>query len=395
MNAHLRVAMIGTGFMGRAHSHAWNLARNQRADVSVELAVVVGTSALRTASFAAERGWAESSASWRDVVTRADIDVIDVCVPPHLHAEIASLALANGKHVLCEKPLTAGLDESRRLAELAAQARDEGTFAMVGFNYRSVPAVALAKSMIASGSLGEILEMRTSYLQDMLSDPDAPATWRLLASEAGSGALADLGSHLVDLVHFLLSDRIAGLSALLTTTTSERGWVDDPSRRVAITVDDTASVLARTEAGIPVTIQASRVATGRKNALQFEISGTLGTVRFDLERLNELHYFDARAPVERAGFTRVLVTETSHPHLRAWWPAGHVLGWDHAMVIQAGLLIDAIVSGVPPRPDFDDGLAVQEVLDAAARSFGDGEPRWMTVTGPLRGADAPLSGVPS
>jgi predicted dehydrogenase len=345
----LRVAMIGHAFMGRAHSHAWRTApRVFDLPLRPVMSVLCGRSA--DPEVAGLLGWASVAHAWQDVVTRDDIDLVDICVPGYLHEPVAVAALAAGKHVLCEKPLANTVAEASRMV---AACRD-GVRAMVGFNYRRVPALTRARSMIASGAIGQVREVRASYLQDWLSDPSAPWTWRMSAAEAGSGALGDIGSHIIDLVQYLTGSLITGVSGVLETFTEER-----PGGRV--TVDDAVAFLARLSGGALATFEASRVATGRKNALSIELYGTDGSIAFDLERLNEL----------QASGQRVLVTEPADPYLDAWWPPGHVLGWDSTFVHQARDLVVSIAAGSDPTPSFADGLQVQRVLDAVARSGGN------------------------
>ncbi|SKB07890.1 Gfo/Idh/MocA family protein [Aeromicrobium choanae] len=360
MTRELGVAVIGYSFMGKAHSNAWrNVGAFHPHLPRVAQQVLVGRDASAVSAAAHQFGWRESATDWRDVVTRDDVDVIDICTPGHLHHEIALAALRAGKHVIVEKPLTNTLEESAELVVAAEEARARGVRSMVGFNYRCVPALALARSVIAEGRIGEVRQVRASYLQDWLVDPDAPMTWRLRKEEAGSGVLGDLGSHVVDQVRFLLDDEIASVSGRLETFVESR---PGPSGPEPVTVDDAAWALLGTSRGAVVSLEVSRMAAGRKNALQIEVFGSRGSVAFDLERLNEL-WIDTGE-----GRTRVLVTEPDHPHLEPWWPPGHVLGWDHTFTTQAAGFLAAIAAGTDPTPSFEDGLAVQRVLDAIERS---------------------------
>lgn len=356
----LRVAVIGYSFMGRAHSNAWRNVGAFHPDLpAVTQQVLVGRDESAVRGAAHQLGWREWATDWRDVVTRDDVDVVDVCTPGHLHHEIALAALRAGKHVVVEKPLTNTIDESVELVAAAQEARSRGVRSMVGFNYRCVPALALAREVIAEGRIGEVRQVRASYLQDWLVDPDAPMTWRLRKEQAGSGVLGDLGSHVVDQVRFLLDDDVESVSGRLETFVGSR---PGPSGPEDVTVDDAAWALLGTGRGAVVSLEVSRMAAGRKNALQIEVYGSRGSVAFDLERLNELWVDTGQ------GRTRVLVTEPDHPHLAAWWPPGHVLGWDHTFTTQAAGFLSAIGAGVDPTPSFEDGLAVQRVLDAIERS---------------------------
>ncbi|MET1133063.1 MAG: Gfo/Idh/MocA family oxidoreductase [Aeromicrobium sp.] len=363
MTRELGVAVIGYSFMGKAHSNAWrNVGAFHPHLPRVSQQVLVGRDDAAVRSAAHQFGWRESATDWRDVLSRDDVDIVDICTPGHLHHEIALAALRAGKHVVVEKPLTNTLEESAELVVAAAEARARGVRSMVGFNYRCVPALALARSVIAEGRIGEVRHVRASYLQDWLVDPAAPMTWRLRKEQAGSGVLGDLGSHLVDQVRFLLDDEIERVSGRLRTFVESR---PGPSGPEPVTVDDAAWALLGTARGAMVSVEVSRMAAGRKNSLQIEVFGSGGSVAFDLERLNELWVDTGQ------GRTRVLVTEPDHPHLAPWWPPGHVLGWDHTFTTQAAGFLAAIDAGTDPTPSFEDGLAVQRVLDAIERSAVD------------------------
>src|SRR5690349_1801208 len=372
----LRVAMIGHGFMGAAHSQAWRTApRFFDLPRPVEMAVVTGRNA-ETLRAAAERyGWAETDTDWRRVVERDDIDLVDVVAPGNAHAEIAIAALEAGKHVLCEKPLANTVPEAEAMAEAAAKAVERGVFAMVGFTYRRVPAVTLARDLVQGGEIGEVRQTRAVYLQDWLSDADAPLTWRLDRAAAGSGALGDIGAHIVDAVQFVTGQTVTTVSGTTRTFVTERPVMESSvglsgtagDRRGPVTVDDAALFLGSLSGGGLATFEATRMAPGRKNALRFEISGTEGAVAFDLEDLNTLQFFRfADGPT--AGFRRILVTEPDHPYVGAWWPPGHVLGYEHGFSHQVVDLVTAIAAGEQPSPSFDEGLHVQRVLDAVERS---------------------------
>jgi len=327
---------------------------------------------------AAERlGWDSSETDWRVLVERDDIDLVDICVPGDLHAEIALAALAAGKHVLCEKPLANTVDQARAMVAAADAARPSGVRAMCGFNYRRVPAVTLMRDLVAAGRVGEIRHIRAVYLQDWIVDPQFPLVWRLRREVAGSGALGDIGAHIVDLTQFMTGQRITGVSALTETFVKERplpllssglSASGSGAQTGPVTVDDAALFLARTSGGAVGTYEATRFATGRKNGMRVEINGSAGSLAFDLERLNELEFYDATRPADEQGFTRILVTEPQHPYLSAWWPPGHLIGYEHAFTHQVRDLLEAIATGAELRPSFADGLGVQLVLDAVQRS---------------------------
>ena len=387
MTAPLRIAMIGAGFMGAAHSQGWRVApRFFDLPLAPEMSVLVGRDADRTRAAATTWGWAETSTDWRETIARDDIDVVDIVTPGDSHAEIALAALAAGKHVLCEKPLANTVDEAERMTAAAEGARAHGIRSMVGFTYRRVPAVTFARDLIASGRLGRIRQVRAEYLQDWLSDAEAPLTWRLDKDRAGSGSLGDIGAHAVDLTEFLTGQRVSRVSGVLETIVAERPVLASSSglsgsagtERGPVTVDDVALFTGRLDSGALASFEASRFRTGRKNALRIEISGSLGALSFDLERLNELELYDATAPETEQGFRRILVTEPAHPYAGAWWPTGHMLGYEHGFSHQAKDFVDAIAAGEDPRPSFADGLHVQRVLDAVTRS-SDADSVWVDV----------------
>lgn len=361
----LGIALIGTEFMGRAHSHAWRNVAAFFPHQSVNLTVVVGQQPEKTAQAATQLGWSESSTDWLTVVNRPDIDIVDVCTPGHLHADIAIAALAAGKHVLTEKPLASRLSEAERMTDAASAARAKGTRSMVGFNYRRVPALAAAREIVQSGRIGTVRHMRVSFLQDWLVDDEAPMSWRLRKEIAGSGVLGDLGSHLVDQVQFLLGEPVTTVSGHLRTMVTERSG---PEGREPVTVDDAFWATAFTKTGVGVSIEASRMATGKKASLDVEIFGSAGGIRFNLERLNELWVLEEHGPREDHGYRRILVTEAQHPYAANWWPPGHVLGWENTFTNQAADFLHAISVGENPQPSFEDALRVERVLAAIEES---------------------------
>ncbi|MFC7546046.1 Gfo/Idh/MocA family protein [Plantactinospora sp. GCM10030261] len=381
----LRVGMVGYAFMGAAHSQAWRTVnRVYDLPARARMAVICGRDSSRVAAAADRLGWEGHTTDWRDLVNRDDIDVVDICTPGDSHAEIALAALAAGKHVLCEKPLANTVDEAREMTTAAARARGDGIRSMCGYNYRRVPAVALMRQLVADGRIGTIRHIRASYLQDWIVDPQFPLVWRLRREVAGSGALGDIGAHIIDLTQYVSDQRITGVSAVTETFVRQRPLPAESSGLSAtadghgapaempttgeVTVDDAAVFVARLDGGALATYEASRFATGRKNALRVEINGSLGAVAFDLERLNELEFYDATQPSPEQGFRRILVTEPEHPYLSAWWPPGHIIGYEHSFTHQARDFLTAIATGADPAPSFADALQVQVVLDAVLRS---------------------------
>jgi predicted dehydrogenase len=361
----LGVAVVGHSFMGKAHSNAW---RNVRAFYPgaplVAQRVLVGRDEERASAAARQYGWEEAVTDWRSVLERDDIHILDICTPGHLHAEMALAALAAGKHVLVEKPLANSVDEAEAMASAAEAAAASGVFSAVGFNYRRVPALALARRLVAEGRIGVVRHARIAYLQDWLADAGAPMTWRLRRETAGSGVIGDLASHAVDQLCFLLGQQVTSVSGHLTTFVDERPGESGLER---VTVEDAAWATLHTDGGTIASLEVSRMATGRKNTLQIELFGSDGSIAFNLESLNELRIYEANdrtGTTLTAGEASVLVTEPEHPYLAAWWPPGHVLGWDHTFTNQAADFLTAIASGTPPVPSFADGLGVQRVLAA-------------------------------
>ncbi|MER5884740.1 Gfo/Idh/MocA family oxidoreductase [Streptomyces sp. NPDC001941] len=374
----LGIGMVGYAFMGAAHSQGWRTVGHVfDLPVRPRLAAICGRDAGAVRAAADRHGWAAAETDWRALVARDDVQLVDVCTPGDSHAEIAVAALEAGKHVLCEKPLANTVEEAEAMAEAAERAAARGQIAMVGFNYRRVPAIAYARRLIAAGRLGALRHVRVSYLQDWLVDPAFPLTWRLQKQHAGSGALGDLGAHAVDLAQYLAGEQLAGVSALSETFVRERPVLSGASsglsgagttERGQVTVDDAVVFTGRLTGGALAVFEATRMASGRKNALRLEINGELGSLAFDLERLNELSFHDQTEPADLAGFRRILVTEPGHPYLEAWWPPGHALGYEHTFAHQARDLLTSIAEGTPPHPTFADGLQVQRVLAAVEES---------------------------
>jgi predicted dehydrogenase len=377
----LRVGMIGIGFMGAAHSQGWRVApRFFDLPLDIEMAVLAGRDEARTEAAARKWGWAETTTDWRSLLTRDDVDLIDIVTPGETHVEIAIAALEAGKHVLCEKPLANTVEEAERMAEAAEAAAAKGVYAMVGFTYRRVPAATFARNLVAEGAIGEIRQVRANYLQDWLVDADAPLTWRMKKELAGSGALGDIGAHAIDLAQFITGQRLTAVSGMLETFVKSRPLLLESSglsgtastERGEVTVDDLALFTGRFDGGAIGSFEATRFSTGRKNAFRIEIAGSLGALSFDLEDMNVLQVYDRTAPADRQGFTRVLVTEPEHPYMADWWPTGHMIGYEHGFSHQARDITLAIANGSQPTPSFADGLQVQRVLDAVERSAESG-----------------------
>jgi predicted dehydrogenase len=389
--AALGVGMIGYAFMGAAHSQAWRSAGHFfDLPLRPELNVLCGRDPAATAAAADRLGWADTETDWRRVIERDDVQLIDICTPGDTHAEIAIAALAAGKHVLCEKPLANSVAEAESMVAAARTASARAVRSMVGFNYRRVPAIALARQLVADGRLGEVRHVRAQYLQDWIVDPQFPLVWRLQAERAGSGALGDIGAHIVDAAQYVIGDQLAGVSGLTETFVKQRplpaassglsaGTADsDQTGTGPVTVDDAALFIGRFAGGALGSFEATRFATGRKNAMRIEVNGSRGSLAFDFESMNELQVYDADAPADTAGFTRVLVTEPEHPYMSAWWPPGHLIGYEHTFTHEIVDLVMDLAAGKDPVPSFADGLQVQRVLAAVEESAAD-ESRWRTV----------------
>jgi predicted dehydrogenase len=382
------VGMVGHAFMGRVHSQAWrSVSAFFDLPVVPSMAVLGGRSPERTAEAARRLGWAAAETDWKRLVERDDVQIVDVCTPGDSHAEIAIAALAAGKHVMCEKPLANTVAEAEAMAAAARQAAARGVRAMVAFNYRRVPAVALARRFVAEGRLGELRHVRAQYLQDWIVDPEFPLVWRLRRDRAGSGALGDIGAHIVDTAQFVTGRNLTGVSALTETFVRERPLADASEglaggsrtgEKGTVDVDDAALFIGRLEGGALASFEATRFAAGRKNALRIEVNGSRGSLAFDFEAMNELWFHDHTLDGAEAGFRRIVVTEPGHPYAGAWWPPGHGLGYEHTFTHEVRDFLEAVAAGTDPSPSFEDGLRVQRVLAAVEASAAD-ESRWTVV----------------
>ena len=369
----LGIGMVGYAFMGRAHSQAWRtVGRFFDLPFTPRMAAICGRDASAVAAAADRLGWPAWETDWKRLVERDDVDLVDVCTPGSSHAEISIAALEAGKHVLCEKPLANTVEEARAMAAAADRAAAQGVRAMVGFNFRRVPAVALARELVAAGRLGAIRHVRAAYLGNHLLDPEFPLVWRLQAEQAGSGALGDLGAHAIDLAQYVAGDRIAGVSALTETFVPERPLPGGGGARGPVTVDDAALFIARFGGGALGRFEATRFATGHTEGLAVELDGELGSIAWELGAFNELRLFDATEDPATQGVRRIQVTRSVHPYAAAWWPEGHSIGYEHTFTHEVRDLVEAIAAGRDPAPSFADGLQVQQVLDAVQRSAAAG-----------------------
>ena len=382
----IRIGMIGYSFMGKAHSFGYrNVGIFYDLKAKPVMKVICGRKEEGVKAAAERYGWQEYETDWRKVVERDDIDLIDICTPGYLHTEMAVAAAEAGKNIFCEKPLANNLADARKMLEAVQKA---GVKHMVGFNYRTVPAIALAKRLIEEGKIGQIYHFRGVYLQDWIIDPDFPLVWRLDAKIAGSGPLGDLAAHTVDIAHYLMGE-IDEVVAQEETFVKERppqadvvkgtGLTDvsvaEPTKKVPVTVEDATMFLARFKNGALGTFEASRFCAGRKNFNGFEINGSKGSLAFNFEDMNILWYYSREDESHVQGFRRILVTESEHEYAGAWWPPGHIIGYGETFVNEIYNLLDALAEDRMPSPSFEDGVKCQKVLEAVTVSVK--ERRWV------------------
>lgn len=380
----INVGLIGYKFMGKAHSNAYlDMPKFFKSKGVPVMKVLCGRDKDEVRKVADIFGWQEVETSWEKLIERKDIDLIDIAAPPNIHRDIALAAAKVGKHILCEKPMAMNVKEAR---EMLKAAEDAGVKHMIGFNYRRVPAVSLAKRLIDEGAIGKIYHFRAVYLQDRLVDPDFPIVWRLKKEIAGYGAIGDLGSHLIDIARYLVGE-FAEVIGMDETFIKERPLSKSITGLDAtvkeekigkVTVDDATLFLARFENGALGSFEATKFAPGRKNYNYFEINGSKGSIVFNLERMNELQFYSLNDPKEISGFRRIMVTEPTHPYLSAWWPPGHIIGYEHTFIHEIYDLFEAIANDTPITPNFYDGVKCQEVLDAVELSIK--EKRWVKIS---------------
>lgn len=377
----INVGMIGYKFMGKAHSHAlFDLNFFFDLDLRPVRKIICGRHLDPLKQAAEKWGWEEYETSWEKVVTREDVGVVDICTSTNTHCDIAVLAAENKKHIFCEKPLAMNVKEAKKMVEAVEKA---GVKHMVGFNYRRVPAIAYAKKLIEEGKIGKIYHFRAAYLQDWIVDPEFPLIWKLRKEIAGSGPHGDLNSHMVDLARYLVGDieSVMGMTAQfikyrklpaeereLSTMLTARGG----QGMGEVNVEDASFFVVTFENGALGAFEATRFAPGRKNYNYFEIYGSEGGLVFNFERMNELQYFSRRDETGDQGFKTILVTEEVHPYISAWWPPGHIIGYEHTFIHEFADFFQALQSDTQPEPNFYDGLKCQAVLDAALISAAEG-----------------------
>ncbi len=381
--ADVRVGMVGYKFMGKAHSNAYRALPMFFPDAASKpvMKVICGRDPVQLEQARTQFGWEQSVTDWRELVTRDDVDLIDINAPSDAHKEIALAAAANGKHIFCEKPLALSLKDSREMLEAAESA---GVTHMVGFNYRFAPAVQLAKKLISEGRIGKIYHFRGVFLQDWIIDPNFPLVWRLQKEIAGSGSHGDLGAHVIDMARYLVGefDEVIGMSetfvkqrpiASAMTGLSAKGEAGGELGDVS--VDDATVFMARFQGGAMGSIEATRFAAGHRCTNAFEINGSKGSIKFDFERVNELQVYFTDDAEDVQGFRRVLATDPAHAYMDAWWPAGHTIGYEHTFTHEVLELMNALSEGRQPVPNFVDGVKCQEVLEAVDLSIA--ERRWV------------------
>lgn len=372
----LNVAIIGYKFMGKAHSNAWkNVSNFFDVPIKPVLKVACGRNKEGVQEFADNWGWEEVETDWKKVIERDDIDIIDISAPPNLHAEMAIAAAQAGKHIFCEKPIARTSKEALEMYEAAKKA---GVVHYLNHNYRRSPAVVLAKQMIDSGKLGKIYHWRGCYLQQWLMDPTFPLTWHLQKEIAGMGTNGGINSHSVDLARYLVGE-IKSVTGMAKTFVKERplpegaasgtfsaGTVGEKMGKVD--VEDAISMIVEFENGALGTFDATVFAIGRDNYNYFEIYGSKGAVIWNLERMNELQYYNGEDEGDKRGFRTILATQGSHPYMSHWWPPAHNIGYEHAFHHAVNDFLEAIDSGKPIEPNFEDGYKDMLVLEAGLES---------------------------
>jgi predicted dehydrogenase len=366
MKRTLAVGLIGYKFMGKAHSNAWRQTPHFfDLPVGVRMKTICGRNHAAVRKAAAKFGWEKSETNWRRLMDDSEIDIVDICTPNESHCEIAVAAAKVGKAILCEKPLARNVDEAEKMAQAVTKAR---VVNMICHNYRRVPAIALAKQMIERGEIGDrIFHFRARYAQDWIVDPNFPLVWRLQSDPAGSGALGDIFSHIVDLARYLVGE-FREICGAMETFVKQRPLEKNRRIKGKVAVDDAVTMIGRFKNGALASLEATRFAPGRKNSITLEINGSAGSLFFDLEEMNRLRFYNATSPQDRQGFRDILVTEPSHPYIADWWPPGHVIGYEHTFVHTIADFANAVAAGKSVQPSFTDGLHNQYVLDAVKES---------------------------
>lgn len=373
MKQQINIGLVGTRFMGKAHSNAW---MKVPFFFDSPLVPVLHTACSRSdsqrATFVDQYHWRKGEAAWENMIESKEIDLVDICTPNDLHMPIALAAANAGKHILCEKPMARNAAEAE---EMYQAVKKTGVVHMMIFNYRFVPALALAKEFIRKGKIGDVRHFNAVYYQDWLTDPEFPITWRHDAAVSGSGAHGDMNAHIVDLARFLVGE-FKSVIGNQKTFIKERPLSSGKGQGL-VTTDDATSFLATFSNGALGSFLATRLAPGRKNFLRLEIFGSKGSLGFNLERLNELEFYEVGGEPASQGYRQILVTDDSHPYIKAWWPPGHIIGWEHTFVHQVSELLNGIADKRSVSPNFYDGLRCQQVLDAVVDSTAS--QRWTEI----------------
>jgi predicted dehydrogenase len=379
MKKKLNVGLIGCGFMGKVHSNAY-LKLNKFFDVGYEMVMkcVCDSNEKKLKAFAENWGWESTETDWRKMIARNDIDLIDICTPNNTHHDI--VLAAAGKMIALEKPLSMDAEEGVPMVKAVEKA---GKPNMVWFNYRRVPAAALAKQIIDESRIGRVFHYRAKYLQDYTISPDVPqggdALWRLDARVAGSGVTGDLLAHSIDMATWFIGP-ISTVCAMTETFIKERAMQDEPGKVMPVTIDDACAFLARFENGALGTFESTRYACGRKNQSTFEVNGEKGSVAFDLETAHELDYFDHSDPVSVRGWRTIQTWDSKHPYMKNWWVPGCGIGYEHWHINTLADFVKGIEKGEKTCPDLKDALATQYVCDAVLASARN--KKWETIKKP-------------
>jgi predicted dehydrogenase len=384
----INVGLIGYKFMGKAHTNAFSkigMFFDNTAAINKKVICGIGEDELKKA--AEKFAWQEYDESWENLVKRKDIDIIDIAAPSNVHKEIALAAANEGKHIFCEKPLALTLADARKMLESVEKNK---IVHQIGFNYRFAPAVLLAKKLIDDGKIGKIFHVRANFLQDWIIDPEFPLVWRLDKKVCGSGSLGDLGAHFIDMARFLvgdfatvmgmsktfvksrpLSESMSGLSgkALEIDVRTNKAAADAP--RAAVEIDDGTVFVSEFKNGALGVFEATRFAQGHKNDMSIEINGEKGSLKFVFERMNELQYYNADDEPGTHGFRLIQASEAIHPYMHAWWPVGHVIGYEHTFVHELYEFTEAVANDRKPAeicPTFEDGVKCSQIIEAVELS---------------------------
>ncbi len=381
MKKKINIAVMGTGFMGKVHSHMWRtVSKIFETDYEPVLKVIFGTVENETKAFCEKWGFEEWSMDWQKVIERDDIDIVDIVAPTMVHKDMAVYAAQHGKNVFCEKPCCLNYKDALEMADACEKA---GVLQYLNHNYRRVPAVSYAKQLIEEGKIGEIYHYRGAYLQDWIMDPNFPLTWHLKKEFAGAGPLFDLGSHNVDLARFLVGE-IESVYANMRTFIKKRplpgagaatftAGTGASSEMGDVTIDDASFMVLDFEGKETLgTCDTSRFAGGRKNMNTFEIYGSKGSLIWNLERMNELQYLDLTDSAGIKGFRTIITTNGAHPYEANWWPDGHIVGYETTFVNAAYDYLTCLKNGAMPQPNFRDGAKIMRVMEAAIKSDEEG-----------------------